>query len=123
MSSPVESPTELAFVAISVAALAAIVGAWILMRALRTTSSKWFFGFTLSFVAWLPVTEAMWRYLFPWENYVTGRSEPPVGPLYFTQWFVWGLLAVAAAGFFVKLALEISRSNNSVRSFLSTPSA
>jgi len=101
--------------AMTVVALSATIGAWILMRSLRTRSSKWLFGFIVAFISWVPLAWAMRTHL-PETLYSTGAYKhlPP----YTLMWLEiagFSLFASGAAVCFLLVALGVARPNNSFK--------
>ena len=114
MSSNIIEPSAIFLPALIFAATAAAIGAFVIMRGLRTRTSKlFFFNVTLS-VLWFPLTDAVERLLYPPDAYAAGLSSPPIWLHEFVT-ATWAVLAVSAGVLFLMLAFQISRSNNSFK--------
>ncbi|WP_157499642.1 hypothetical protein [Lysobacter sp. Root983] len=101
--------------AAAVVTLSVTIGAWILMRSLRTRSSKWLFGFVVALILWVPVAWAMRTHL-PEAFYSTGAYKhlPPY-TLIWAEVVGFSLFASGAAVCFLLVVLRVVRPNNSFK--------
>ena len=95
-----------------------VAGSWILMRALRTRSSKWLFGLLLASPIWLVFSNFAMDALWP----TMANPEHPMSALLNDLWWIpllgICLLCVSAAVAFLVVTMQIARSN---KSFKPTP--
>ena len=101
--------------AVAVMTLSVTIGAWILMRSLRTRSSKCLLGFVVALVLWIPMAWAMRTHL-PETLYSTSAYKhlPPY-TLIWAEVIGFCFFASGAAVCFLLVALRVARPNNSFK--------
>ncbi len=101
--------------AVTAVVVSVTIGAWILMRSLRTRSSKSLFGFVVALISWIPVSWAMRTHLLELFHSTGAYKYLPRYTLIWLEAIGFSILASGAAVSFLIVALRIARPNNSFK--------
>lgn len=88
-----------------VVTLSVVTGVWLLMRSLRTRSSKWLFGLVVALIAWIPTSRAIIALGSTVSNAETIRSFHPYA-LIWLEVTGYGVLSSAASICFLHVAWQ-----------------